>query len=428
MRLLSRYVLREFLAAFVISFLFFFIVFFVNIILVTVEDIVSKNVPFNDVLQLVLFSLPQIIALAFPFGSLLGSLIALGRLASDLEFLALQTCGIRLLSVFWPLFITGGVFSLLSFISNDLLIPASTTEFNRVYRKILHSNPVLELEPQSVKRFAETSIVTGDLLDGKINNVTIIDRTIKGEKRIITAKSAYLSESQFEKGFLSLNMTEVFSQTPDLSEIGEFEYFNADSMEYNIVLKEISTNLASLGPREKSSLELWRDIVKQQEEFENLRAVQNETTSLAAYSLLIQIAVTASEVNVLSLERRNEIIKEKREAINRQLINYEKEINRLVPDRTLRNYLFEFHKKFSVPISCLIFMIFSFPAGSLTARSGRAYGLLLGIIVVVIYWMLLFFGQTAGLRFKYSPALAMWFPNIIILLSSILIIAIRRIR
>ncbi len=67
MRLLSRYVLREFLAAFVISFLFFFIVFFVNIILVTVEDIVSKNVPFNDVLQLVLFSLPQIIALAFPF-------------------------------------------------------------------------------------------------------------------------------------------------------------------------------------------------------------------------------------------------------------------------------------------------------------------------------------------------------------------------
>ena len=127
---------------------------------------------------------------------------------------------------------------------------------------------------------------------------------------MITAKTAYLSESQFEKGFLSLNMTDVFSQTPDFSNLGEFEYFNADSMEYNIVLKEISTNLANLGPREKSSIDLWRDIIKQREEFENLRTVQNETTSLAAHSLINQIASTVSEVKYLPAEKRNQKIRE----------------------------------------------------------------------------------------------------------------------
>ena len=251
---------------------------------------------------------------------------------------------------------------------------------------------------------------------------------MEGEKRVITAKSAYLSESQFKKGFLSLNMNDVFSQTPDLSKLGEFDYFIAESMEYNIVLKEISTSLASLGPREESSIDLWRDITKQQEEFDNLEVVQNEITSLAGYSLIIQIASIASEINDLSLEKRNQKIREERETINRQLIVFEREKNRLVPNRTLRNYLFEFHKKFSVPISCLVFMIFAFPAGLLAVRSGRAYGLLLGMIVVVIYWMLLFFGQTAGFRFNYSPALAMWFPNIVVLLSSVLIISIRRLR
>ena len=44
--LLNRHLAREFLLAFLAAFLFFFVVFFINVLLVTAEDILSRQVPF----------------------------------------------------------------------------------------------------------------------------------------------------------------------------------------------------------------------------------------------------------------------------------------------------------------------------------------------------------------------------------------------
>ncbi len=72
------YVGREFLLSFTVAFLFFFFIFFVNQVLVMAEEIFSRKVPFWDVLRLVIYSLPWVVALSFPLGSLVGLLWALG--------------------------------------------------------------------------------------------------------------------------------------------------------------------------------------------------------------------------------------------------------------------------------------------------------------------------------------------------------------
>jgi lipopolysaccharide export system permease protein len=40
-------------------------------------------------------------------------------------------------------------------------------------------------------------------------------------------------------------------------------------------------------------------------------------------------------------------------------------------------------------------------------------GFLVGVIISVIYWVLLFGGQTLGLRAGYSPFWTMWLPDIL---------------
>ena len=96
MKRIARYVLAEFLFSFLVSFLFFFFIFFINQLLVMAEEIFSKKVPFWDVLLFVLYSLPAILALSFPFGALLGALMAVGRFSSDNELLAMRACGLPL--------------------------------------------------------------------------------------------------------------------------------------------------------------------------------------------------------------------------------------------------------------------------------------------------------------------------------------------
>ena len=93
-RKIWRYVGREYLLAFVVAFLFFFFLFFLNQILVMAEEIFSKKVAFWDVVKLILYSLPVVIAFSFPFGSLVGALMSIGRLASENELLAFGSLGV----------------------------------------------------------------------------------------------------------------------------------------------------------------------------------------------------------------------------------------------------------------------------------------------------------------------------------------------
>ncbi|MCE1210200.1 MAG: LptF/LptG family permease, partial [Spirochaetia bacterium] len=86
-----RYIAGEFLLSLGISFLFFFVVFFVNQILLLAEDILAKNAPLAQTLLLLLYSLPSVVAIAFPFSALAGALMTSARLNSDNEILAFSS-------------------------------------------------------------------------------------------------------------------------------------------------------------------------------------------------------------------------------------------------------------------------------------------------------------------------------------------------
>ena len=428
LRILSAYIGREFVLSFLVSFLFFFVIFFINVLLVMADDILSKQVPILDVLALITFALPQILALAVPFGTLLGALLALGRLSSDFELTAMQASGIRLVSAFVPLAAIGLALSALSFVTSDLLLPASTIQFNNVYRRILYTNPALELEPFSVKRFQETSIVTGALEEGVLHDITIIDRGGGAERRVITAQTARLAESASQAGIISLTLDEVFTHVSHDGEPGNFEYSSSEQMIYNIVLQDITVSLASLGPREKSSVDVWREIGEQRVDLEGQFTRLAEARSAGAFAIQEQLHTHVGRVRATSGEGRTDSLAQAREELASQLSDTRRRGERPPSDRTLRNHLFEFHKKFSVPLACLVFVVFAFPAGLLAPRSGRAYGLLLGLGVAAVYWVLLFFGQTTGLRLRYSPALTMWFPNLVVLVAGGVVLLVRRSR
>ncbi len=62
-----------------------------------------KEMPFLEVLKLVWYSLPVVIALAFPFGVLVGALMAIGKLSFDNEILACLSSGISYFKIYIPI-------------------------------------------------------------------------------------------------------------------------------------------------------------------------------------------------------------------------------------------------------------------------------------------------------------------------------------
>ncbi|MDR2370598.1 MAG: LptF/LptG family permease, partial [Treponema sp.] len=144
--IIFKYITGETMFSFLVSFLFFFFIFFVNQLLLMAQEILTKRVPLGQVALLVLYAFPSIIAMSAPFASLVGTLMTVGRLTSDNEILVMLSSGLSYRNIFLPAIVVGFVISLISFVANDVLLPAGTVQFSRLYRRILVATPALELE------------------------------------------------------------------------------------------------------------------------------------------------------------------------------------------------------------------------------------------------------------------------------------------
>ncbi len=411
----------EFLISFLVAFAFFFFIFFINQILLLAEEVLSKHVPIGDVLLLIFYSLPTIVALAFPFAALVGGLMAVGRLSSDNEVIALQASGIPLGTLFVPMLVLGCALSIFSFVVNDYFLPLGTLNFGKLYRELIYSNPELELESFSVKEYQDSVIITGRVEGREIRNIVILDRTEDGKQRIITARRAVLSEnSEYQEGVISLSMDDAFGQSTSPQEKGRFEYFTSERMIYNILLKDIALSMRNPGPREMSSIDVYRAIRQKEEQFGRRRSDQEERLRRLRFNL-VQKGSAVRDAAMTDREGYRTLLRQTVSLVDQ----FRNESRKNVNDRSLNIYRLEFHKKFSIPFAALAFVVFAFPVGLFTRRSGRSVGFGIGLFVSILYWGMLIAGQTLGIRSGFPPALSMWLPNAVILGLGLLFFLIR---
>lgn len=409
-----RYVLSEALFSFFIAFLFFFFIFFVNQILLMAKEVLTKHVPFHQVALLILYSMPSIIAMSAPFASLVGTLMTVGRLTSDNEILVMLSSGLSYRNVFLPAIIMGVLISLLSFFTNDVLLPSGTVQFQKLWRKILVSTPALELGANEVKRFNDTVIVTGGVSNNIIENVIILDRTSDGERRLIMANSAELKDGGNEG--LTLDLDNAFVQSSKELQREDYDYASSDFLQYRVAKEDMIQNFQSVSPREMSSRDVYAEIKKKEVEFNERVNERRVKTSVQAMSLenILRAGPEADSWN----KKAASIASFDREAIV---------LKSLEIDQNFLIYIIEFYKKFSLPLGAFSFVFLAVSLGLMAKKSGQTVGFIFGILIAVIYWSMLFIGQTMGLRVRTPPFWSMWLPNIICL-SVGLVLAMIRIR
>jgi len=410
-----RYILSETFFSFLISFLFFFFIFFVNQLLLMAQEILTKHVPFGQVALLVLFSLPGVIAMSAPFASLVGTLMTVGRLSSDNEVLVMLSSGLSYRNVFFPAITVGIVISLLSFVANDILMPAGTLQFARLYRRILVSTPALELEANSVKKFKDTVIVTGNVSGNAIDNMLILDRTGDGERRLIMANNAELKDSG--KSGLSLDLNRAFVQSSKEIAREDYDYASAGSLRYWVPQEDMIQAMSAISPREMTSIDVYKEIRKKIVDLDmRLNEKQGKVTALA---ITLEQTLRAGPSSELWNRKANQIAAFERES---QVLKATRN------DRSLSLYWLEFYKKFSIPFGAFSFIFLAVALGLMAKKSGQTVGFIFGLIIAVIYWALLLGGQTMGIRLSTPPFWSMWMPNILALSAGVVLTIIKVIK
>jgi len=361
------YVFKELLLYFIVAFLFLFFIFFVNQILLMAEEILSKKAPIKDVLMLLFYSLPFIIATTAPYSALIGTLMCLGRFSADHEFISMNALGISTSFILIPVFALGVFVSVGSFITNDILIPRGTIKFNEVLYNIASSTPALELESYSVKRNENSIVVSGLIKDNSIHDLLIIDSSQRGAKRFLSSSQTDVKKSNDRSIIMQLEMLNPRLLNLDLNNRSKFDVVYGESITYNVLAKDVAPKfISSSGPDKMTSYDLIKDI------------------------------------------------KQKKEAGD-------------TSPRLLNIYIMELHRKFSVPFGAFFFVLLAFAI----SRAGKTYdqstGFIVGLLISVAYWAFLIGGQMLCLEsgLNINGALVMWFPNVLLVICTA-VIAIKR--
>lgn len=123
MRILTRYILREFLKIFTLTLIAFVSIYLVIDIFEQFDRLIEHRVRFGDGFKLFLYKTPFIFYQTSPVAVLMATLISLGIFVRRSEFTAAMAGGISVSCFFIPFFMTALAVSGLNFMLNESIIP-----------------------------------------------------------------------------------------------------------------------------------------------------------------------------------------------------------------------------------------------------------------------------------------------------------------
>jgi len=168
-------------------------------------------------------------------------------------------------------------------------------------------------------------------------------------------------------------------------------------------------------PREMSSRDVYKSVGEKRKSVnERLELRKNRTLVLAA--TVEDILRAGPEADSWNTKTSNV------SGLRREI----QAVKLVEDDRVLSIHLIELHRKFAVPFGAFFFVFLAVSLGLMAKKSGQTVGFIFGIIISVIYWSLLFIGQTMSSRVGTPPFWSMWFPNILCLVIGLLM-ALKRI-
>jgi LPS export ABC transporter permease LptG/LPS export ABC transporter permease LptF len=363
LKTLDRYVIREILPPLFLSLLIFTFILQIPPVMEQLESLVSKGVSWGIAARILVTLIPQALGLTIPMALLVGLLIGLGRLSGDREAVALLACGVSPYRLLRPVLVLAGVAAAIHVYVMIWAIPDANQTFREITYDVVSKRVENDVHPQVFfEDFPGWVLYARDVPHdgGGWKDVLVADTRKAGETDLYLAQNGRL-------------ILDRAKQTVDL------------------VLTN-GTRYSSTGPEGR--------------EIETYRFPRNLIVSLDPQSVFprMELQRGTNELSIPDLRR----------------VAAEKIRNGVSPHPEL----IAIQQKFSFPTACLVFAVIGVALGLTVAREGKVAGFVVGVCVIMVYYMLLFlaeagtkgFYQTYGAGATTSVAiLARWVPNLVLL-------------
>lgn len=316
-----------------------------------IELILKKDVSLYQIIMLLISISPSFLIFTIPIAFLCGVLLTFGRLSTDCEIIAFKASGISLYQLFYPIFIIS-IFIYL--ITSSLVfygLPWGNRGFQAMLYMIAHSKSEIELKERVFNDNFEGLVIY-------VDKIPLEDKKLEG----------ILIYDEREKN----RTTTVFAQKG---------FLIPDPQTREIVLRLIDGDIH----RYESKSNVYQKI------------------KFNSYDIKLELTKAISSINK-KLKKRELSIKE----IKTKIVELKK-----FGENTIELEI-ELHKRYAFPFASIIFALIGVPLGIKPRRSGRSYGFILTILIILSYYFLISIFEIIGLKVKFPLPVIAWGPNIII--------------
>src|SRR5438128_7293922 len=148
MKLLTRYILKEMVGPTALGFAFYTFIILMQSLFNLAGMIIRRSLPASTVFKLLLLSLPNIVVLTVPMSLLFGILLAVGRLSSDSEIIAMRALGLSTRTIYRPVFIFSFAMFLLNLYLMNVVLPRGNTQLQSLKAEVFTSSIEKEIKPR----------------------------------------------------------------------------------------------------------------------------------------------------------------------------------------------------------------------------------------------------------------------------------------
>jgi lipopolysaccharide export system permease protein len=360
------------------------------------------------------------------------TLMAFGQLASENEVTAMKATGISLYRMIMPVFVAAVLLTVGLVFYQNYILPESNHRLLNLMIDIGKMKPTLEIKENIFSTAVDGyTILIREKNDktGEIKDIQIFEERKGGVPTTIIAdrgRMFYIDEENLLR--FELEDGEIH-EMPDAKDISTYRktLFSNFTINMQDTERDLERSERSYrGDREMSTGMMMEKIEDLQSEIERYRrdmhvsAVRNMTARIAPV-----MGVDALEIGDGEVVRIPETAREERRRrsagspAQQQLYALETIFRRIVGLKSqVFRYKVEIHKKYSIPFSCIIFVLCGAPLAIRSGKKGMTMSIAFSIVFFLVYYVFLISGEKMADRRLLEPWLAMWLPNIVLLSAS----------
>jgi len=328
----------------------------VGVVFELVRKVAEAGLPVAAAMQVLLLKLPSFLVLSFPMATLMATLLSYSSLSGSSELTALRSLGISTRRLVLPALVVAALMSALTFIFNDVVVPASNFQADVNLSRAL-GQAISSQRGDNVLYTRYGSITSPDgssgtgiaqiffarsFVNDEMQDVTILDFSRAGTRQTLMAPRGRWNESE--------SMWEFYDgRVVSISDDGS-KTVNADFSRYLYPLDHGPIDVANL-PRDPA-------------------------------------AMTVS-----------------------QALNAEKLLKMSGDLKEVRRMQVRIQEKFAFPTICLVFGLIGSSLGVRpNSRTSRGQGFGISVLLIFGYYLMSFVFSSLGIKGTLFPFLAAWMP------------------